>query len=297
MAALSSSCVLYSYDEVVRRRREQFAAEHVLSFLVAGESRLYTPLGTQLYGAGTLALVRRHQLVKTTKVPPVGGTFKCINIVLDEPALHHYAATHQVAATAPYVGAGTRTLSHDPFIRGFFSSLLPYFEQPGHLSPTLANLKVTEAIELLLSADPNLRHWLFDFDQPGKIDLETFMLQHFTFNVPLSQFAKLTGRGLATFKRDFQRIFSTSPQRWLHQQRLGQAHFLIGQHQQPPAKAYLEVGFENLSHFSTAFKQPFGYTASQLARHATPHQFGPRPWQRARRSPLAAEACPIVLDH
>jgi AraC-like DNA-binding protein len=33
---------------------------------------------------------------------------------------------------------------------------------------------------------------------------------------------------------------------------------------------YLEVGFENLSHFSTAFKQEFGYTASSLA--TTTHQ-------------------------
>ena len=94
------------------------------------------------------------------------------------------------------------------------------------------------------------------------------MLQHYTFNVPLAQFAKLTGRSLATFKRDFQRVFHTAPQRWLHQQRLGQAHFLIAQHQQPPAKTYLEVGFENLSHFSTAFKQYFGYTASHLAQQA-----------------------------
>ena len=121
---------------------------------------------------------------------------------------------------------------------------------------------------LLLRADPELRHWLFNFDEPGKIDLETYMRQHFTFNVPLGQFARLTGRSLATFKRDFQRIFNSAPQRWLHQQRLEQAHFLIAQHQPPPGKTYLEVGFENLSHFSTAFKQYFGYTASHLARQA-----------------------------
>lgn len=270
MVPSSLSGILYSCEEVVHRVGEQFVPEHVLTCIVAGETQFYTPLGAQAYGAGTLVLVHRHQLVKTTKVPPARGNFKAINVILDQAALRRYAAAHGLAATAPYLGPALRPLSHDPFVQGFFSSLLPYFDHPVPLSPALLELKVQEAIGLLLRADPDLRHWLFNFDEPGKIDLETFMLQHFTFNVPLARFAKLTGRSLATFKRDFQRIFSTAPQRWLHQQRLGQAHFLIAQHQQPPAKAYLEVGFENLSHFSTAFKQHFGYTASHLAQQATP---------------------------
>lgn len=268
MSSPPFASILYSCNEAAYRVSEQFVPEHVLSFLVAGETQFYTLQGTQVYGASTLILVQRHQLVKTTKVPPVGEPFKAINIILDQAALHRYAATHQLLATAAYQGPTIRPFSNDPFMRGFFSSLLPYFDQPTHLAPSLVELKVQEAIGLLLRADPDLRDWLFNFDEPGKIDLETFMLQHYTFNVPLRQFAKLTGRSLATFKRDFQRIFSVSPQRWLHQQRLSQAHFLIAQRQQPPARAYLEVGFENLSHFSTAFKQYFGYTASRLAQQA-----------------------------
>jgi AraC family transcriptional regulator, exoenzyme S synthesis regulatory protein ExsA len=269
MAPPSFSGILYSCTEAAHRVGEQFVAEHALSFVVAGEMQFYTPQGTQVYGAGSVALVQRHQLVKTTKMPAAAGHFKAINIVLDQVALHRYAAAHQLAATAPYQGATLRPLSDDVFIQGFFSSLLPYFDQPATLSPALVELKVQEAIGLLLRHDPALRQWLFNFDEPGKIDLEAFMLQHYTFNVPLSQFARLTGRSLATFKRDFQRLFNTAPQRWLHQQRLNQAHFLIAQQQQAPAKAYLEVGFENLSHFSTAFKQHFGYTASHLAQQAT----------------------------
>ena len=271
MASLPFPGILYSCTETAHRVGEQLVPEHVLCLVVAGRLHFYTPLGAQVYETGALVLVHRHQLVKTTKVPPVGGQFKSISIFLDQAALRGYAARHQLAATAPYRGPTLRPLSHDPFIEGFFSSLLPYFDQPAPPSPALIELKVQEAVGLLLRADPALGHWLFNFAEPGKIDLETFMLQHYTFNVPLAQFAKLTGRSLASFKRDFQRIFNSAPQRWLHQQRLGQAHYLIAQHQQPPAKTYLEVGFENLSHFSTAFKQHFGYTASHLAQQALSH--------------------------
>ena len=45
------------------------------------------------------------------------------------------------------------------------------------------------------------------------------------FNLPLQKFGYLTGRSLTTFKRDFSKAFSTTPQRWLTQKRLELAHY------------------------------------------------------------------------
>jgi AraC family transcriptional regulator, exoenzyme S synthesis regulatory protein ExsA len=84
------------------------------------------------------------------------------------------------------------------------------------------------------------------------------------FNVPIEKFAKLTDRSLATFKRDFQKIFNSPPQRWLLKKRLELAHFLIAQKHARPSEAYIDVGSENFSHFSTAFKQMYGYNPSSL---------------------------------
>jgi NAD(P)-dependent dehydrogenase (short-subunit alcohol dehydrogenase family) len=36
---------------------------------------------------------------------------------------------------------------------------------------------------------------------------------HFSYNIPLTQFAKLTGRSLSTFKQDFVKIFNTTPEK------------------------------------------------------------------------------------
>ena len=158
MASLSFPGILYSCNEAAHRVGEQFVPEHVLSFVVAGEMHFYTPQVAQVFEAGSLVLVHRHQLVKTTKVPPAGGQFKALSVVLDQAALRGYADRHQRAATAPYRGPMLRPLSHDPFIAGFFSSLLPYFDQPAPLSPALIELKGQEAVGLLLRADPELRH-------------------------------------------------------------------------------------------------------------------------------------------
>jgi AraC family transcriptional regulator, exoenzyme S synthesis regulatory protein ExsA len=82
----------------------------------------------------------------------------------------------------------------------------------------------------------------------------------------LEQFAKLTGRSLSTFKRDFTKLYDTTPEKWLQKQKLEQAHFLITQKNKRPSEIYLEVGFESLAHFSTAFKKYFGQTPTEVTK-------------------------------
>lgn len=138
-------------------------------------------------------------------------------------------------------------------------------DHPERLTANLAALKTREAIELLLQTGGASASFLFDFLEPYKIDLETYMNHHYQYNIPLSSFAKLTGRSLSTFKRDFTRLFDTTPEKWLQTKRLEQAHYLISTQNLRPSAVYLEVGFENLSHFSTAFKTKFGVKASDLS--------------------------------
>jgi AraC-like DNA-binding protein len=94
-----------------------------------------------------------------------------------------------------------------------------------------------------------------DFSEPGKIDLADFMEKNYKFNMPLDRFSYLTGRSLTTFKRDFKNIYGVTPQRWLTEKRLKLAYYLLSEGNHKPAEIYREAGFENLSHFSFAFKK------------------------------------------
>ncbi len=265
MSGLLQHNFLYSCEEGRKRGNEQFVPEHALGCIISGETHFHTNDGLQVFGSGMIGLIRKNQLVKTMKVPAEDGRpFKSINIFLDRESLQRYAAEQRIATQNRYNGPSLVQLTDDRFIRSYFDSLLPYFDQPDQLTPALAALKTREAIELLLRNRPALQAFLFDFNEPHKIDLEAFMNQNFTYNVPLSQFARLTGRSLATFKRDFKKIFTETPEKWLSARRLERAHFLISQKKISPANAYLEAGFENLSHFSYAFKKFYGYNPSRL---------------------------------
>jgi AraC family transcriptional regulator, exoenzyme S synthesis regulatory protein ExsA len=257
--------MLYSCSHQQKRAAEQFAAEHALSYVISGQVRIYTNQGEHVGGRGTIGLFRKNQLVKATKLPDPDGTpCSSVTIFLSDPILRKYANENNIQLDKKYTGTPAIELSKDRFIKGFFDSLRPYLDQEGQMTKSMAELKTREIIELLLRANPRLKDFLFDFSEPHKIDLELFMNQHFTYNVRMSQFAKMTGRSLATFKRDFKKIFDLSPEKWLMKKRLEEAHFLLKQKKQHPSSVYLDVGFENMSHFSFSFKKLFGYNPSSV---------------------------------
>ncbi len=256
--------LLYSCIDEKARGNEQYVCEHALGYIISGETHIQTPEGTKVFGTGQIGLVRRNLLVKSIKVPPPGGEFKSINIFLGQDFLRKYWAESKLSPVAKYTGSPMLILPHDPYIKGYFDSLMPYFENNAQPKPVLAEIKTTEAVELLLRSSPDLKNFLFDFSEPYKIDLENYMNRHYMYNVPAAQFARLTGRSLASFKRDFEKIFQTSPGQWLLQKRLEEAYYLIREKGRKPSNVYLDVGFENLSHFSRSFKHAFGVAPSMV---------------------------------
>lgn len=254
---------LYSCTGNTEKEHDPFVYEHALGFLISGSMEIHTPQGVVEVFAGTIALARKNQLIKAIKKPDGNKPFISISIFLPTEILKEYSIQHSVHANGMYAGEPNLTLENDDFLKGYFDSLMPYFAQPEKLTPILAQAKTTEAIALLLR-NPALKNFLFDFSEPHKVDLEAFMNKHFSYNVPLTQFAKLTGRSLSTFKRDFAKLYGTTPEKWLQKRKLEQAHFLISQKNRKPSDVYLELGFATLSHFSYAFKKEFGVNASTI---------------------------------
>ena len=145
-------------------------------------------------------------------------------------------------------------------------SLIPYFDLLEKFPENLASIKITEAITILRTIDKNVDGILGNFETPGKVDLAQFMESHFMFNLPLEKFGYLTGRSISTFNRDFRKVFNVTPQKWLTKKRLELAHYQMTVHAKKPIEVYLEVGFEDLSHFSFVFKKHFGYLPTTLTR-------------------------------
>lgn len=80
----------------------------------------------------------------------------------------------------------------------------------------------------------------------------------------VSDMAALSGRSLASFNRDFKALHQTSPKQWLLNKRMSYARDLLETTDLNVTEVALQVGYENPSHFISAFKARQGLTPNQV---------------------------------
>ncbi|TDO24262.1 helix-turn-helix domain-containing protein [Pedobacter duraquae] len=261
----NASGIVYSCYYQRSREGEHFVAEHVLSYQISGF--LVLSDGTRDYPSeqGSIRFVKRNQLLKFVKQPPANGEFKSLSIYLSQQILKDFSREYHIQAAHKEYDRPISTITTSPLLKSFMDSLLLYHNADSLKNPDLIDLKIKELLILLLQADPELKNVLFDFNEPHKMDLEAFMNKNYHFNVHLERFAYLTGRSLASFKRDFEKAFGQTPGKWLQHKRLQEAYYLISSKGRTASDVYLDLGFEDLSHFSFAFKKQFGISPTKIA--------------------------------
>ncbi|GAA3756861.1 AraC family transcriptional regulator [Flavobacterium ginsengiterrae] len=236
--------------------------DHLLVWLISGETKIIQADETFEFGAGSTFLIPRNQLAAIINKPKDGLPHKAVAMHLKTERLReiygHENARPKTAQSKIF------SFHKHPLLESCLASLIPYFEMQENFPEHIASLKINEAVLILKTIEKDIDAILADFEEPGKIDLLPFMEKNFMFNLPLEKFGYLTGRSLTTFKRDFYKAFSSTPQRWLTKKRLEAAHYLLAQKNKKPMEVFYETGFENFSHFSFAFKKQFGYPPSTL---------------------------------
>lgn len=253
--------------------RELILEQHALVYVITGMLELSYAHQLHRFGPGTTLLIPRNQLGRMAKLPEGNEPFRSVSIVFPEELLRKfYASRPENPAQGKWTGH--LALEQHPLLTGLFASLIPYFEMHDELPSELAQIKIAECLTILDACNSDVRRLLGSFEEPGKVDLASFMEQHFLYNLPLEKFGYLTGRSLTTFKKDFQKVFKTTPGRWLTQKRLEFAHYQIAVKRRKPTDIFVEAGFENLSHFSFAFKKQFGYSPG-AANNLEPGQHFP----------------------
>ncbi len=242
---------------------EQFIPEHLFLFLVKGTMNGYDGNVHYTLNAGEYCLVRKNRLARYNKVKGSNG-FEKVAVLFDEIFLKSYQNKHLTHSQDLDTKETFLILHPTEQIPNFINSLKPYYKGEGKIDAKMVDIKREELLTILLQSQPELANVFFEYGNPYKINLEEFMNRNYQFNVSLERFAYLTGRSLSAFKRDFKTIFNEPPSRWLTKKRLKEAYFLMEKKNKKPSEIYLDLGFEDLSHFSYAFKKKFGLAPTKL---------------------------------
>jgi len=255
---------LSSYNEKLCTTEVMFD-NHMLIWFISGETKIVKAEGTYLFNPGDIFLIPRNQLATIILNPKDGLPHKSVAMHLTIERLKKFYLALDVKQKGIPIRKILRYNNH-PLLESYMASLIPYFDMDDKFPEEIASLKIIEAISILRVIDKSIDGLLANFEEPGKVDLVAFMEKNYMFNMPLEKFSYLTGRSLTTFKRDFNKAFKTTPQKWLTEKRLELAYYMFVEKKKKPVEVYFEVGFENLSHFSYAFKKQYGYSPSVLIR-------------------------------
>ena len=141
--------------------------------------------------------------------------------------------------------------------RSFYYSILPYFKMTVLPPDDLLELKFRELLFNILSDEENknLLAYANSIVDQYKTPIWEIMESNYMFNLTVSEYARMAGRSISSFKREFKEYYHTSPGRWLTQKRLEHAKDMLGTSHRTISEIAFESGFENLSHFSRVFKE------------------------------------------
>ena len=237
---------------------------NMFSFLQVGKK--------QVHFAGTAVAVNRDQslLLKKgnwlwTELLDTGAEYYCKLLFFSEKVLKNFLEKHSknnitVKEESPYF-----TIKNDAYISSYLNSLSAINEIPMALNENLLAVKFEELMLYLLQKygqkfEFYLHSLIIEKSSPFKKIIESKIHS----NLKLEEIAFLCNMSLSTFKRHFIKEYNVSPGKWLQDKRLNKAKELLEESTSTPSDIYLDFGYNNLSNFSTAFKNKFGVSPNQI---------------------------------
>ncbi len=158
---------------------------------------------------------------------------------------------------------GNSLIAKSPtFLKNFFNSAVDYLYDENFAHDQAAeNIKMTELIYHIITHDDGcLKNKVIGCIDLDKSSFEQVIYAN-TFNdIPIEKLAILCNRSLTSFKKEFRRIFDTSPHQWFLRQRLSHARLLLISTRRSIAEIGEECSFPNTSHFIKLFKRAYGQT-------------------------------------
>lgn len=179
----------------------------------------------------------------------------------------------------PHLVSGTKTkqvetpffvIENDEFIHSFVASISSVLKLKTEMASPLLSIKFEEIMLYLSqkygSAFVNYIQSLANTDSNSSfrkiVDANVYS------NLGVPEIAFLANMSLSTFKRHFANEYQENPGKWFQQKRLNQAKKLLDKGEKKPSEIFAAFGYNNLSNFSTAFKNEFGYSPKE-AKSAT----------------------------
>lgn len=249
-------------------KAEGFLTENTIAFIIQGAKHVHLPEQEIIARSGEMIFLKRGtyfmSAYMTDECP-----FQALVLCVDDSLLKSFLTDSTSIDTVMQADAGLPlVLSCPDTVLHARDTILRYMQQPNQHTSQLLELKLREVLLLLLSGRHSgqvlafLKH-LFHHDANHlALTIKSNLLKPFT----LEEYAKMCGHSLSAFKREFARQFNAPPKKWINDEKLKHADFLLQNTHKNVNEVADECGFEHVSYFIKTYKARYGTTPKNASR-------------------------------
>lgn len=243
--------------------------QNMVDIVIAGKKTIIDAYNITALEAGELMILSKGSSLISQALPK-DGLFHNLaiyftNEVFADFWIKYAAKTNELSKgkpKQPFI-----TYRQDVFLNNYINSVLLLLKSPSKFYDDFKQIKLEELLLYLLRTDPEKLQSLSVIVRDDEdMQFRKVAESHITTPISVDEMAFLCNTSLSTFKRRFFKIYGTSPQKWLIQQKLKIAANLLKHPHERPGLVYEKVGYENQSSFILAFKNQYGMTPKEYQR-------------------------------
>ena len=155
-----------------------------------------------------------------------------------------------------------------PLVTEYFKNLGSYVENRNLLSEEVIQIKIRELLSLLIETDHSgsIRSIFGNLFAASDYDFQEVIQTKLFENLGIEELAFLSGLSVSSFKRKFQNIYGTSPNKYITSKRLEKAQVLLKSSDLSISEIAYDCGFNDVGYFSKVFKTHYNCLPSDLRK-------------------------------
>ena len=111
---------------------------------------------------------------------------------------------------------------------------------------------------------PIMTRFALNDKAPHHLEIRKVVENNISSNLTVEELAFLCHLSPSTFKRNFARIYHTTPINWFLEQRMKMAAGMLRLQKEKPSEIFYRLGYENHSSFTKAFRKFYGVSPSEF---------------------------------
>ena len=264
----SHSIEIYDYVNIQEISKQKIVlSKNTFSFLQNGTKEVFFDNSTRLINNSQFSLVKAGNSLTIEKSYNDEMQYRSILLFFSNESVFNFIRKFQLKPKDNASYASVYSFDYDLYIKGFTKSILNISKLSKSIQQNILDAKFEEImLYLIATKGVNFIYSLISNSDNSTQKFIQIVENNIVNKLSIKELSFLTNMSESSFKRVFKKHFQSSPGKWFREKRLEHSAFLLRNKSKRPSDIYQEIGYENLSNFTQAFKIKFGVTPKKYQK-------------------------------